>query len=192
MRPKASLIADEKRLIQRLAQGEDAALDALMAALERPVFSLVLGILRDRQAAEDVVSETFVKVWRGAKDYDPGKGRLASWVFSIAHHRAIDVLRARRARQAVGLTPEGDLGAFEKAGPRGTSPWQREAVQAALQQLPAPQREAVLLAYFEGLSREEMAQRLRIPLGTVKTRLREGLIKLKQLYQDPEAAYREL
>lgn len=183
----------EQALIRRLAQGDDSAMDALLDALEKPVFSLVLGIVGDRQAAEDVCSEAFVKVWRSAKGYDPSKGRLASWVFSIARNRAIDHLRARKARRAVGLSPEGDLGALERPGPRpAASLWQRESVKRALKGLSEVQRKAVLLAYFEGLSREEMARRLRVPVGTAKTRLREALLKLKKLYRDPEPLFRAL
>jgi RNA polymerase sigma-70 factor (ECF subfamily) len=187
------LVADEQALIRRLAQGDESAMEDLLKALERPVFSLVYAVVRDRQAAEDVCSEAFLKVWRGAKSYDPSKGRLASWVFSIARNRAIDHLRARKARRAVGLSPEGDLAAVERAGLRpAATPWQSDQVRRALKGLSEIQRQAVLMAYFEGLSREAMAQRLGVPLGTVKTRLREALLKLKKLYDDPEPLFKAL
>lgn len=187
---KSPLVKDDASLMASLAQGDTDALEGLMQRLERPVFALVLGILRDRQAAEDVTSETFVKVWHKASSYDPGQGRVASWIFSIAHNRALDLLRSRKVRSAVTLTPDGEPREWAAVpAPAGQSPWQGQRMREAIAQLSDIQAQAVRLAYFEGLSRDEMASRLGVPVGTVKTRLREGLLKLKQLYLDPEADY---
>lgn len=156
----------------RLVAGDPAALADLYDLAAGLVFGLVLRILRDRAEAEDVVQEVFVQVWRQAERFDPARGSLNAWLCTIARTRALDRLRRRAARRE---EPEGSQPPAVEA-PR---PEDALAVRAALESLPAPQREALALAYFEGLTHTEIAARLGEPLGTVKTRIRAALLRLR-------------
>jgi RNA polymerase sigma-70 factor, ECF subfamily len=166
------------------ARGNGAALAALYDRHARAVYSLALRVVADEADAEDVVQEVFDQAWRQASRYDPARGTVIAWLLNMARTRAIDRLRARRARP-------------DRAGTEGEHPWSelpapavdpldaldaaRDAarVRQALQQLPLIQRVAIELAYFEGLTQTQIAARLEEPLGTVKTRIRAALLKLR-------------
>ncbi len=181
-----SALTDEQ-VVERLVAGESWAMAVLYDRYARLVFSLALRILNDRGASEEVVQEVFVKVWRRAGDYDPGRGKFSSWLGGIAHHHAIDELRRRRARPAAA----DDESAVADVAADGPLPFEA-AVQSieqqrifhALECIPVEQRRPIELAYFEGYTQQEIAEKLGEPLGTIKTRMRLGMIKLRGLLQD--------
>jgi RNA polymerase sigma-70 factor (ECF subfamily) len=183
---------EDEALIARLAAGDRAALDLLYDRYAGPVYALVLRIIADRQAAEDLLQEVFLRVWQRAATYQANRGRPLTWVLGIAHNLAIDEVRRRRRRpQGVeerdDATVDNLLAAMpsEEPGPAEQA-WERlcrAQISAALQQLPPAQRAIIELAYFEGYTQSQMAERLGEPLGTVKTRLRLGMQKLRDLLQ---------
>lgn len=178
---------DDPVLVQLIVERDVRALEALYNRYSRPVFSLGLKILGDREVVEEVVQEVFLRLWTRAYGYDPQRGKLLSWLLTITHHRAIDELRRRRGQ------PESD-GLQEQtatADERDADPSQsyarveeQEAVQRALRALPENQRRPIEMAYYGGLTQVEIAQALQEPLGTVKTRMRLGMQKLRLLLAD--------
>jgi RNA polymerase sigma-70 factor, ECF subfamily len=176
--------SDDLTAVSRAAAGDGAALAALYDSHARPVYSLALRVVGDTGDAEDIVQEVFAQAWRQAGRYDPSRGTVAAWLLNITRTRAIDRLRARRARpDAAATAPESNELTLQAPfiDPGDTLAAERDAVQvrAALQQLPVLQRLAIELAYFEGLTQHEIAERLEQPLGTIKTRIRLGLLKLR-------------
>jgi RNA polymerase sigma-70 factor (ECF subfamily) len=164
-----------------MASGDGDALRELYDAHARAVYSLAIRILRSQSDAEDIVQEVFVQAWRSAARYDATRGTVAGWLLMLAKSRAIDRLRSRRARPEL----SDEAGAPEPAD-TGAAPdiqvvrgEQASRVKAALEQLPLLQRTALELAYYEGLTHAEIADHLEQPLGTVKTRIRQGLLKLR-------------
>lgn len=145
-------------------------------------YTLALRMLRDRMAAEEVVQDAFVGAWRGAGSFDASRGSMKTWLLAAVHHRCVDRLRgARRAQHDVPLDllheMDGGGDTFDTVAER----LRAAAVRRALAALPAEQRLAIELAYFEGLTHAELAERLQVPLGTLKGRLRLGLQKLRAL-----------
>ena len=177
-------IPTDTELILLVARNESWALAEIYNRYARLVFSLALRILNDRSAAEECVQEVFVKVWRRARDYRAERGKFSSWLTGITHHHAIDELRRRRVRPSAA----GDESAAAEVMDDGPAPMDR-AVQSmerrrivdALTAIPVEQRRAIELAYFEGFTQQEIADKLGEPLGTIKTRMRLGMQKLKAL-----------
>ena len=161
-------------LLQRLARGDRAALGELYDLYAGKVLGLAIRVLKDRSEAEDVVQEVFLQVWRQADRYDPVRGRPEAWVCTMARTRALDRLRRRASRREA---------PSEAAPPPqgGAAPEGALAVRAALGSLSDDQRKAVELAYFDGLTQSEIARRLGEPLGTVKTRIRLGMMHLREV-----------
>ncbi len=183
---------EDEQLIGRLVAGDVAALDALYDRYAGVVFALVLRIVADRPVAEELLQETFLRAWQRAGLFEGSRGRVPSWLLGIAHNLAIDELRRRRRRpQAV--TPreweraERELAGLPDPGPavaeEAWSRLRRAQIEAALGRLPPAQRRIIELAYFEGYSQSEIAARLGEPLGTVKTRMRLGMRKLRDLLE---------
>lgn len=172
--------ADDQVALERMARGEHDALAELYDRHGRLVYSLALRILRDSGEAEDIVQDVYSQVWRQAARFDVTRGNVVSWLVTITRTRAIDVLRRRQSRPELVQGPaleavDGSMGQdvrFE---------WQHRAreIKRAMRTLPALQRMAIELAYFEGLTQSEIAEQLEIPLGTVKTRVRQGLMKIR-------------
>jgi RNA polymerase sigma-70 factor (ECF subfamily) len=184
---------DDAALSVALAAGDPRALDVLYERYSRGVYSVAVHLLGDGPAAEDVVQETFLKLWRQPAAYNPNRGRLLPWLLGVAHHHAIDQLRRRRLEQrhrAVG-SPDSDgeavLDGLEltstDADPhaRASAGEARVAVVGALAGLPPEQRIALELAYYQGLTQSEIARHLNEPLGTIKTRMRLGLQRLRAM-----------
>jgi RNA polymerase sigma-70 factor (ECF subfamily) len=176
--------AADRAALERIARGDHDGLAALYDRHAKPVYSLALRILQDQGEAEDIVQDVFSQAWRQAAQYDASRGAVAAWLFTLARSRAIDRLRARRSR------PEraaGDRDAANVVDPRLSADLQVLSaeqighVRAALDALPTLQRVAIELAFYEGLTHIEIAERLEQPLGTVKTRIRLALGKLRDL-----------
>lgn len=182
---------DETDLAVRLARGDERALAEAYDRFGALAYSLAVAMLRDPQDAEEAVSDAFSQVWRTARDFDAARGTLQAWVITVVRSRALDRLRARRRAERVVATEESVVhAAVQWAADPADGPDvvaedgdRRARVGAALAELPPVQREALLLAYFEGLSHSEIAARLRQPLGTVKTRVRTALGRLRALLE---------
>ena len=183
MQAKSSQIADDE-LLRAISRGDESALAALYDRYRLILFSLILRILHDRHEAEDVLQEAFLQVWRRAADFDESRGRAFTWLVTIARSRALDRLRTLSSRSKfVDAEAQPNEGVSD-AGADVVKSEQGEIVRRALRQLPEEQRQPLLLAYFEGLTQSEIAERLGDPLGTVKTRMRSGLSKLRELLRD--------
>jgi RNA polymerase sigma-70 factor (ECF subfamily) len=183
-RTKEREVSNDAAWISRAAEGDESALAALYDGYARAVFSLAARILSDQADAEDVVQEVFAQAWRQARRYDAQRGTVAAWLLNMARTRAIDRLRTRRARpDTAGDTPADawDVLPASVVDPGDALGAARDAekVRHALEELPLLQRLVIELAYFEGLTHSEIAERLEQPLGTIKTRIRTGLLKLR-------------
>ena len=173
--PSGPIGEDDVELLRRIRKGEEEALQQLHRRYAPLVFHLACRSL-DRAAAEEIVQDTFLAVWRRAADFDPARGSFRTWLLSIGRHRMLDELRSRSRRpQASGeqLLDPATLSA-EEPHPDETLwlEYQRDAVSGALAALPEPQRAALRLAFFADLTHEEVAKALKVPLGTAKTRIR--------------------
>ena len=173
-----------KECVRRCAVEETAALAQLYDESSAVVYAVAIRMLGNEADAEEVTLDTYTQIWRTASGYDPERGSVSAWLVTIARSRAIDRLRTRTAR----THREDPLD--RGAEPRDTSAdpeesailsQRRRQVLAALEQLPAEQRRALELAYFSGLPHGELAERLGQPLGTVKTRIRLGMMKMREL-----------
>jgi RNA polymerase sigma-70 factor (ECF subfamily) len=173
--------ADAARL-ERVIARDSEALAELYDEHGRRLFGLILRILKDRDEAEEVLQEVFVQAWTRASTYDHGLGSPAGWLLGIARNRAIDRLRANSVRvRAVEAVPEPPP--TESPEGRAAVAERQRDVQQALDALPAEQRELIEQAYFLGFTHSELAARLSLPLGTVKTRIRRGLLSLRSQFE---------
>jgi RNA polymerase sigma-70 factor (ECF subfamily) len=175
----------DEELVSLLSHQDVEAFEALYDRHGNLVYSVSLRILADVQAAEDVVQEVFLRVWRKPDRYDAARGRFLTWLLSVARNRAIDEHRSRGRRQRfeAGSLPADDEGPHsgEADDPALAAVLadQRSVIRRALGGLPAEQRSAIELAYYRGLTQQEIAQALGEPLGTVKTRIRLGMKKMR-------------
>jgi len=178
-------------LLGMIAQGDREAFSRFYDGFAGLAFGLIRRILRDPAAAEEVLQEVFWQIWREAARYDPRRGSPEAWVVMRAKTRAIDRLRAMRRREKTFVAPADDslTRSTEEPGENpGVAAENRGLVRSALNALPESQRRVVELAFFEGLTQSEIASRLGEPLGTVKTRARLGLERLKSLITREEPA----
>jgi RNA polymerase sigma-70 factor (ECF subfamily) len=174
-------LGDEAALA-RMAGGDRDAVAELYDRHSRPVFSLALRILQDRTEAEDVVQDVFTQAWAQAARYDTSRGAVSAWLLNMARSRAIDRLRSRRARPEMSERSAA-LNMADAAIPLDmqlVSSERAAQLKRALQELPLLNRMAIELAYYEGLTHAEIAERLEQPLGTVKTRIRQAVIRLRE------------
>jgi RNA polymerase sigma-70 factor (ECF subfamily) len=175
--------AADRRALEGMARGEHGALAELYDRHGRLVYSLALRVLRDQGDAEDVVQDVFSQAWRQASRYESSRGPVVAWLMNLARSRAIDRLRSRRARPETGAD-DAEVARMPDLAPPIDDQLalsdQAERIRAAVEQLSLLQRVAIELAFYVGLTHVEIAERLELPLGTVKTRIRQGLSKLKE------------
>jgi RNA polymerase sigma factor (sigma-70 family) len=175
----------DEALVALLERGEEVALAELYDRYGQVAYSLAYRMLRNETLAEDAVQEAFLTVWRNAARFMPERAKASTWLLTIVHRRAVDLVRREERRRTEpflpGVEAESGEGSAEDAA------WvrlQRERVQAALRHLPDEQREALELAYYGGFTQSELAERLGQPLGTIKSRMFAGLARLRELLSD--------
>lgn len=172
-------------LLHAVARGDEGALARLYDRYRIILFSVIVRILISREEAEDVLQEVFLQVWKRAKDFDESRGRPFTWLVTLARSRAIDRIRQLGARQRLAdSAAQNPPDAVSDAVADTLHSEQKEIVARALAELPEEQRHTLNLAYFDGLTQSEIAAQLGTPLGTVKTRMRSGMIKLRELLGD--------
>lgn len=178
-------VLEDQELLVRIVAGEKDALEAIYERYSTAVYSLARYMLRSEAVAEEATQDVFLNIWLKASSYNASRGQPKTWIMSVAHHKIIDIIRSRRRVEAISdpkeyetldLLPSEHLSTDEAV----VRNLEAERVRQALEQLPAAQQEVVTLAYFGGLSQSEIAARLGQPLGTVKTRARLALQKLRE------------
>lgn len=181
--------AEWATLVERIAGGDEQALGELYDATRRLIYGVALRMVRDPIVAEEVTLEVYMQIWRTAATYSSKRGAVLSWMLTVVRSRAIDRIRARAARAA----KEGSLdAAFDVSDPAPTpeemalESGQARTVRLGLDNLPAEERRIIELAYFGGLSHSEIAEKTSLPLGTVKTRIRVGMLRLKDILNPAE------
>jgi RNA polymerase sigma factor (sigma-70 family) len=175
----------DEAVVALAARSEESALAELYDRYGRVAYGLALRILRDETLAEDAVQEAFLAAWRSAARFIPERGKASTWILTLVHRRAVDLVRREQRRRAEPLERASEAavsGADELAWLR----FERERVQQALKQLPDQQREALELAYYGGFTQAELAERLGQPIGTIKSRMFAGLARLRELLGDPD------
>ncbi|MZF58917.1 sigma-70 family RNA polymerase sigma factor [Streptomyces sp. SID5594] len=172
---------DLQELMVLVARGDQDAFAKVYDAVSGPVLGLVRSVLRDPAQSEEVAQEVLVEVWRTAPRFQSSRGSAMNWVLTLAHHRAVDRVRSAEASAArehkaalLDRTP-----AFDEVSEQVETRLEREQVRRCLRTLSELQRQSVTLAYYRGLTYREVAELLTVPLGTIKTRLRDGLIRLR-------------
>ncbi len=176
----------DEALVALVARGDEDALAELYDRIGRIAYGLALRVVRDDRLAEDAVQDGFLALWRTAAAFRPERAKASTWVLTLVHRRAVDLVRREERRRAEPLAEEAAAVA-EAAERTEEAAWlrfERERVQAALRQLPDTQREALELAYSGGFSQSELAERLGVPLGTIKSRMFAGLARLRELLDD--------
>lgn len=179
-------VLSDEALVARMAEQDQEALSALFDRYRGVVFSLALRILKERAEAEEVLTEVFFQAWSGAVGFDALRGTVAAWLVTLCRSRAIDRLRAKGRRDSgLGLIAQQQSKAVSPAVGRESEAaaeiqMRRTRIQAALDTLTPEQRGALELAYYGGLSHSEIAAKLGEPLGTIKTRIRQGLLMLRE------------
>src|SRR6058998_3861866 len=181
--PSTERAPRDEELMRQVADGSAEALGLLHRRFARLIFGLAVQSL-DRAAAEDLVQEVFLAVWRNARRFEPERGTVRAWVLQITHYRLLNELRRRSRQPEVVSDPEGIVLASLPASDPGPAEatWEehrRAVLKSALDELPRPQREALSLAFLDDLTHEQVAAELGLPLGTTKTRIRAGLQKLR-------------
>lgn len=177
-------------LLKAVASEDEAALAQLYDRYRVILFGLLMRILNNREEAEDVLQEVFLQVWRRAADFDENRGRPFTWLVTLARSRGIDRLRTLAARERVAIAGARDESeAVSDAASDAFRAEQRGLVTNALAQLPDEQQRPLMLAYFDGLTQTEIAARLGAPLGTVKTRMRTGMMKLREMLAGKDESF---
>lgn len=184
MRRHHAHLSDEA-LVALVARGDESALAELYDRIGRIAYGLAFRVLRDDRLAEDAVQDAFLAVWRTAAAFRAERAKASTWILTLVHRRAVDVVRREERRRAEPLDDvTRDVATSESAESEAWLGFERQRVQGALKQLPDTQREAIELAYYGGYSQSELAERLGLPLGTIKSRMFAGLARLRELLDD--------
>jgi RNA polymerase sigma factor (sigma-70 family) len=180
--PRTLAHLSDEAVVALCGRSDQVALAELYDRYGRVAYGLAVRILRDESLAEDAVQEAFLAIWRGAARFVPERGKASTWILTLVHRRAVDLVRREQRRRTEQL-PEtelpGEAGSDEAMWLR----LERERVQAALARLPDRQREAIELAYYGGFTQSELAERLGEPIGTIKSRMFTGLARLRELLE---------
>jgi RNA polymerase sigma-70 factor (ECF subfamily) len=175
----------DEALVALAARSEQSALAELYDRFGRPAYGLALRILRDESLAEDAVQEAFLTLWRTSARFVPERGKASTWILTLVHRRAVDLVRREERRRADALEQAPEQVSRDAVDEEAWLRLQRERVQDALRKLPDQQREAIELAYYGGFTQSELAERLGQPLGTIKSRMFMGLARLRELLGEP-------
>jgi len=179
----------DEALVALVARGDEGALGELYDRVGRVAYGIAYRILRDERLAEDAVQEGFLAVWRSAAGFRAERAKASTWVVTLVHRRAVDIVRREERRRAEPLEPVEGRETPDPAGSAEDEAWlgfERERVLRALAALPDAQREALELAYYGGYSQSELAETLGVPLGTIKSRMFAGLARLRELLEETE------
>jgi RNA polymerase sigma factor (sigma-70 family) len=183
--PRAFAHLSDEAVVALLGRSDEQALAELYDRFGRVAYGLALRVLRDEALAEDAVQDAFLTAWRTADRFMPERGKASTWLLTLVHRRAVDLVRREDRRRAEPIEtarePQGEGSAEEAVWLR----YERERVQLALRSLPDQQREAIELAYYGGFSQSELAERLGQPVGTIKSRMFAGLGRLRDLLAEP-------
>jgi len=192
MRRQHAHLSDEA-LVALVARGDESALAELYDRVGRVAYGLAFRVLRDERLAEDAVQEGFLAVWRAAAAFRAERAKASTWILTLVHRRAVDLVRREERRRTEPLAEEvaAHAGVNETTEEAAWLRFERERVQVALRRLPDVQREAIELAYYGGFSQSELAERLGVPLGTIKSRMFAGLARLRELLDEsaPEGSW---
>ncbi len=185
MRSQLAHLSDEA-LVALVARGDDTAVAELYDRIGRMAYGLAFRVLRDAKLAEDAVQEGFLAVWRTAASFSADRAKASTWILTLVHRRAVDLVRREQRRRTESFDEAGgyEHGSDPSAEDAAWLHFDRVRVQEALKHLPDPQREAIELAYYGGFSQSELAERLGLPLGTIKSRMFAGLARLRELLDD--------
>ena len=176
----------DEALVALVARGDELALGQLYDRTGSVAFSLALRVLRDEALAEDAVQEAFLAVWRSASRFLPERSKATTWILTLVHRRAVDLVRREQRRRSEPLEHAPETAGSWSAEDAAWLRLERERVQQALRALPDQQREAIELAYYGGFTQSELAERLGLPVGTIKSRMFNGLSRLRELLAEPE------
>jgi len=182
-RPFAHL--SDEAVVALVARSDHDALAELYDRFGRVAYGIARRVLRDDKLAEDAVQEAFLSVWRSADRFRPERAKASTWLLTLVHRRAVDLVRREDLRRADRLPETVEPGAGSSSEDDAYLRFERERVQAALRRLPDQQREALELAYYGGFTQSELAERLGQPLGTIKSRMFAGLAQLRELLAEP-------
>jgi RNA polymerase sigma-70 factor (ECF subfamily) len=188
--PRAFAHLSDEAVVALIARSDEQALAELYDRFGRVAYGLALRVLRDEALAEDAVQEAFLTAWRRADTFMPERAKASTWLLTLVHRRAVDLVRREERRRAEPIEAAGDRAG---EGPADDAFWlrlERERVQTALRMLPDQQREAIELAYYGGFTQSELAERLGQPVGTIKSRMFSGLGRLRDLLAEPEPGER--
>jgi RNA polymerase sigma-70 factor (ECF subfamily) len=175
------LPTSKEELLGRVAQGDQKAFAVLYDEISPRVFGLIRRLLVDHSQSEEVTQEVFLEIWQNAKQYEPSKGGALTWVLTMAHRRAVDRIRASQAsrNRDLKIGVRDFVADYDNVAETVEVTIESERVKEAMSQLTELQRQAVTLAYYGGYSHSEVSEMLKVPIGTVKTRLRDGMIRLR-------------
>jgi len=189
--PRAFAHLSDEAVIALIARSDEQALAELYDRFGRVAYGLARRILRDEALAEDAVQDAFLTAWRRADTFMPERSKASTWLLTLVHRRAVDLVRREERRRAEPIDDSTEIPTDTTAEDVAWLRFERERVQAALRQLPDQQREALELAYYGGFTQSELAERLGQPVGTIKSRMFSGLGRLRDLLAEPEPGERK-
>jgi RNA polymerase sigma factor (sigma-70 family) len=189
--PRAFAHLSDEAVVALIARSDEQALAELYDRFGRVAYGLARRILRDEALAEDAVQDAFLTAWRRADTFMPERSKASTWLLTLVHRRAVDLVRREERRRAEPIDESTQVPTDVTAEDVAWLRFERERVQAALRQLPDQQREALELAYYGGFTQSELAERLGQPVGTIKSRMFSGLGRLRDLLAEPDPGERK-